>query len=143
MQQWGHEEWAVVSQIVPLLRDNLTDVRGDAIDMSLFSEVMCVFQMGVTDITMDFNVKESATSGGTYTLVTGKSATQQAATDDNEIVIISVKAEELSNGMRYLKPEMDIGDGVAGANTSCIVLGKAVYKPATGHDLSGVAQVVV
>ena len=132
-----------MGQLMPLLRDNLTDQRTDAVDMGKFHEVMVVFMIGATDTTVDCNVKESPLSGGAYTLLSGKSALPLGGSDDNKIIVINVKSEELSPGMQFIKGEIDVGDGTTGANTAVLVLGmRPRFAPASEDDLAAVTQIL-
>ena len=80
--------------------------------MSKFHEALFIFQLGAVDSTVDCLVREStSTSDGGGQTLSGKTATQLTASDDNKIVMISVKSEELSNGYRYLRGRMTVGNG--------------------------------
>jgi hypothetical protein len=141
---WGHEEWAIVSTIDAKDQNNEADVRGDAIDMSKFSELLAIANQGDVDSTLAFKLMESDASGGTYTDITGKAITTtsaHASSNDGKSYVISLKAEEMTPSKRYVKPSITVGNDTA--NPTCvIVLGRAVYRPATDHDLSDVAQVI-
>ena len=147
MQSQPSERAAVVGKIDPALRDNTT-ADTDVVDMSKFAEAMFVFQCGATDITVDFKLLESDASGGTYTDISGKSITQFAATDDNKVAVINLKAEELGQGVgtaakRYVKGRITVGDGTTGAYTAALALGmKPRFAPASDDDLAAVAQIV-
>jgi hypothetical protein len=143
MSSQPSERAAVVGVIVPLLRDDVTDAVSDAVDMSKFGSLMAVLVVGATDTTVDLALTESATSGGSYTAISGKSITQQTGTDDNEVCVINLKAEELSSGMRYVKANLDVGNGTSGADTCVILLGlDPKHGPASDDDLSAVAQII-
>jgi hypothetical protein len=134
MQGWGYEEWAIVATVDPVDANN-ADTDGDLIDMSKFSEVMFVIALGVLNdsATCTVTIKDSATSGGSYAAISGKSQAI-AGTDDAKQFLICVKAKELNVGARYLKSTMD---NIAHAQLLCILaLGKAKYRPATDDDLA-------
>src|SRR2546423_1048101 len=129
MQQWGPEEWGVVGMIAPVNGNNATTLSA-AIDMSKWSEIMAILLVGVIDQTGDMNLRDSATSGGTYADISGKAIPQLAATDDGKQAIISLKAEELNAGAQFVKVSVAVANGTSSLICLC-VLGKAVYKPAT------------
>lgn len=144
------ERLAVVSVIDPDNRASSTTL-GDAIDMAYHEQVMFIVMWGVTQATrtIDFVVSECATSGGTYTQLSGKSITQVAGTSDNGQAIVNVRREELSTGYRYLKGSLRVG-GVTGtgANETCVLtlatrsrFSDAVTSTTYG-DLASVAEIV-
>ena len=113
----------------------------DAIDMSLWHEVMAILQLGAIDNTID-KARDSATSGGTYADTSGKAITQlTGGTRDNNTYVISLKSEELTGSGRYVRPRVTVGNGTS--NFGCvIVLGAPRFGPATDDDLAQVGQVV-
>ena len=141
MQQWGPEEWGIVGVINPANNNNNTFLS-NAIDMSKWSELYVILQLGAIDITIDMKLRDSATSGGTYADISGKAITQlTGGTQDNNQYIIGLKAEELNAGTQFVKVSVTVANGTSSLICLC-VLGKAVYKPATDNDLTTVAQVV-
>ncbi len=142
MQSQPSERAAVVSVIDPANLNNATTV-GDAVDMSRFHEAIFILAMGAVDAAIDFKLTESATSGGTYTDITGKAITQETGGDDDNLQwIINLKAEELSAGMRYVKPSVTIGNGTT--NLGCVIgLGlRPRHAPGSDDDLASVDQIV-
>ncbi|MFO0876497.1 MAG: hypothetical protein U0840_03910 [Gemmataceae bacterium] len=138
-----HERAAVVSTIDPANLNNNTST-GDAVDMSKFRSAMFILALGANDSTVDFKLTECATSGGSYTDITGKAITQETGGDeDNLQFVICVRAEELSSGMRYVKPSVTVGNGTT--NLGCVIgLGlEPRYGPASDDDLSSVDQIIV
>src|SRR4051794_28366636 len=107
MSSWLHERVGIVATVDPVDANN-ADADSDVIDMSLWSEVMFIIALGVLNdsATNTVTVKESATSGGSYSAISGKSQAI-VGTDDAKQFIISVKAEELGSGKRYIKSTMD------------------------------------
>src|SRR3954454_6551575 len=72
-------------------------VTSGGVDMSKFERVMFVVMVGaVTTGTVDAKLQESATSGGTYTDISGASITQ--ITTSNKIATLEIKATQLSAG---------------------------------------------
>ncbi|MBM4069631.1 MAG: hypothetical protein FJ271_11870 [Planctomycetes bacterium] len=95
--------------------------------------------------TIDFKLQESATSGGTYTDISGKAATQLAAhasNNDNKQIVINLKAPELSAGMRYVKGRAITGNSTGGP--ACVIaLGmKPRFAPGSDDDLADVVQII-
>ncbi len=142
MESWPHERAVVVGKIDPANANNST-VNTDYVDMSKFHEALFVFQLGSVDSTVDCLVREStSTSDGGGQTLSGKSATQLTASDDNKVVMISVKSEELSNGYRYLRGRMTVGNGTTNI-VSAIALGmRPRFAPASDDKLAAVAQIV-
>ena len=102
-ERYLSEMLAVVGAIDPDAYTTGTQLT-DAIDMQMHREVIFAIQVGTfgTAATVDFEVMESATSGGTYTQL-DKDITQLTDGDDDKQVIVNVRASELTAGMRYLK----------------------------------------
>jgi hypothetical protein len=90
---------------------------------------------------------ESATSGGTYTQISGKSITQltEASTDDNKQAVINLKAEEMGSGMRYVKVSLRVAAAASDAGTITLA-GRPRYTTAstttTYGDLASVDEIV-
>jgi hypothetical protein len=114
------------------------------VDMSKWHEAMFVCLLGdMAAETINFQVKESDASGGTY--ATLKSAAQLAAhasNNDNKQIVINVKAVELSAGKRYLKGSLVTG-GATGGPACVVALGLSPrHGPASDDDLSDVVEIV-
>jgi len=138
---WLHEEIGIVATVDPVDANN-TDGSSDTIDMSKWSEVMFIIALGVlndsaTDTVTIYEAPGSAMSG--ETAITGK-AQDIVGTDDAKQFIISVKAEELTPGNRYIRSKQN--NSAHSQLMAIVALGRAMYKPATGHDLSTVQTVV-
>jgi len=119
------------------------DKLTDAIDMSKWGRVAFVVIAGdVEDTgTVDFKVTECATSGGTYTDISGKSITQLTTDDDDKQAIVEVAVDELGSGKRYLKGALQTA--TAGSDAAVIALGlDARLEPASGNDLASVDEIV-
>jgi hypothetical protein len=123
--------------------------NGDAIDMAFHREVAFYVMAGdmASTATVDFRVEESATSGGTYTAISGKSITQltEASTDDNKQAVVIVNSAELGSGKRYIHGRLVI----AAASCDAGVLALAArprYTTAAGTtvfgDLASVDEIV-
>lgn len=119
---------------------------GDEVDMSSYHKIVYVLMVGdmVSSATLDYAVQGSATSGGTFATISGKSITQltQAGTDDNKQAIIEVDAIEVkAAGYRYVKDQLILG--TAGADCGAVAFaGPAKYGPASDGDLSTVDEIV-
>ena len=115
----------------------------DAIDMSRWGRVAFVVAAGTIDATgtVDFKVTECATSGGTYTDLSGKAITQLAATDDDEQKIVEVSADELGSGKRYLKGALKTATAASDAAVIAVGL-DAREEPASDNDLASVSEIV-
>lgn len=122
-----------------------TGVLTAAIDMKDWERIICVAQSGTlgTSGTLDVAAVASATSGGTYAALTGKSATQLVkATDDNKVVVLEVTQEDLAKvSKRYVKIHMVAG--TANATSGCVVLGvPSSYGKGSDGDLAAVAEIL-
>lgn len=145
MHSQPSERAAVVGTVDPQTVANVEKLT-DAVDMQKWEEVMFVLLLGdMAAETIDFKLQESATSGGTYTDISGKAATQLAAhasNNDNKQIVITLKAPELSAGMRYVKGRAITGNTTGGP--ACVVaLGmKPRLGPASDDDLADVVQII-
>jgi hypothetical protein len=137
------ERLAVVATIDPVSQGAGT-VLTDAVDMSKFSRVIFILILGAmtTNSTVDFKLREAATSGGTYSDITGKSVTQltQASTDDNKQVVVEIKNDELTDGKQFVKGSLTVA--VAATVLAVIALGEPRYLPAADVDLTSVDEIV-
>lgn len=116
-----------------------------AIDMNKFESLQAIVMAGTlgASATLDAKLTASATSGGTYTDITGKAITQltQAGTDSDKQSIINLRAEELTEGLRYVKLSMTVG--TATSDAGAIVMGANPRNaPASDNDLSTVDEIV-
>ena len=113
-------------------------VTSGGVDMSKFERVMFVVMVGaVTTGTVDAKLQESATSGGTYTDISGASITQ--ITTSNKIATLEIKATQLSAGKQFVRLSLTVGT----AATLIAVLplaGEARQKPASAQDIAAVTQ---
>lgn len=139
------EQLAIVGTIDPEARTATGTALTDAIDMSKFEQVAFVIltnTIGATD-TVDLKLTECATSGGTYTDITGKAITQLDNADDDAQAVINLRASELTPGYRYVKAKLTHG-GTAATCEVCVVAiaGDARFGPASDDDLASVAEIV-
>lgn len=134
------EALAVAAQISPQTVNNTTANTGwfKAGQRTLF-----VLSVGATDTTVDFKIRSATASDGTGAAdITGKAVTQLSATDDNKIVTIEIRAEELlalTGQPSYIYGLVTVGNGSTGAAVSCLALtDNARFKPQT--SIAAVAQ---
>jgi hypothetical protein len=142
--QWLHEQIGVVATIDAKDQNNQSGVLSDAIDMSKFRQILAILNCGNVDNAFDMKLQASATAGGSYADITGKAITQLAAhatNNDGKIVAIALKQEEMPAGKQFVKVSLTVGNGTANP-CAVIVLGEAVYAPATNHDLADVAEII-
>lgn len=116
-----------------------------AIDMSKFESIQAIVSVGDlgTNATVDAKLTASATSGGTYSDVTGKAITQltQAGSDDNKQAIINLRGEELTEGLRFVKLSMTVATATSDAGAFVMGANPRV-GPASDNDLSTVDEIV-
>lgn len=131
----------VVSIIAPINLNNATTLS-TAVDMTVYQMAMFVITLGVIDTTVDMKLKESATSGGSYTDISGKAITQLAGTDDGKQAIIFVRATELGTGKYFVKASVTVGNGTSslGAVVGIGLRPFAGYD--TANDSSTVAEII-
>jgi len=137
------EKIAVMGAIDPQLVDN-TSVTSDWVPMENLGQVLAVLNVGATDITLDAKLQEATSAAGAGAAdLTGKAITQFAATDDNKQALIGVRADEISSGFTHVALVVTVGDGVAGAYVSAVLLGgDARYRPADDLDVASVDEIV-
>lgn len=116
-----------------------------AVDLAVFPQVLFIVDSGTLGAsgTLDFQVKASNASGGTYTAVSGTAITQLVvASNNNQYALVLVTAEKINAlglGYRYVKGSLV--PGTAAANSAVIVLGACTnYEPASLQDATSVVQ---
>jgi hypothetical protein len=122
-----------------------TGVLTDAIDMQDWERLIFIASSGTlgSSGTLDVKAVASATSGGSYAALTGKSATQLVkATDDSKIVVIEVDQTDVAKvSKRFVKFHMI--SGTANATSGGVVLGvPASYGKGSDADLAAVAEIL-
>lgn len=137
------EKVAVVGTIDPQSANNTTKDT-DWVDLRKFQEALFIALVGAIDSTIDVKLQEAQDASGTGVQdISGKSATQLAATDDNKQVVLNLKAEELTKtGYTHARMRLTLGNG-----TAQLVAGVALglcprHGPASDDDLADVAQIV-
>lgn len=112
-----------------------------AIDMSKFHRIVVIVQTGVlgSSATLDVKATNSATSGGSYTDITGRALTQIVkASGDNKQAVLEVQANQCTH--RYVKISATVG--TASSIYGLVVLAEGLqYSDAADNDLSSVAEI--
>lgn len=118
-----------------------------AVDLSKWRQVMFLIDSGTLGAsgTLDFQVKGSTASGGTYTAIPNTAITQcVVATDNNKYVIVSVRTEAVNAlGLNYAFIKGSLLPGTAASNSAVIVLGEAGrFEPMANSNDATVKQIV-
>lgn len=150
MSKLMSDHLAIVATIDPDAYASGTQLS-DAIDMSVHNRIMVILQAGVIPSSGTYNLKltESATSGGTYTQISGKGITAltAAGTDSDKQAIVNLEADELGDGMRYVKVSLRMTGNASANDAGVLVLADesrfstAVTTAAYG-DLASVDEIV-
>lgn len=116
----------------------------DAFDMSLFDEVFLVGLLGtsVTTGSHVFSAVEgtAAGTGSGFQALSGRSATALTSGDNDNQVVINVRASELSAGYRYVRGKLV--QTTAGADSAMVAIaGRPRFHPASNNDLASVAEI--
>lgn len=114
-----------------------------AIDLAKHRRVLFLIITGVlgSSATVDFKITQAATSGGTYSDISGKAITQLVkASNDNNIALVEVAAEELSAGKEFIKGSITVGTA---ASILCVIALAASdrYSP-SADNLAAVVQTI-
>jgi hypothetical protein len=122
------QKLAVAGTLDPINSNAATKLTA-AVDMSKYRQLLAILDLGAIDGTVDFQLQSAATSGGSYTLITGKQITQLSSGNSNKQAIINLRQEELPASQPFVKAQVVC----AGATTDlvCIVLVglEAVQQP--------------
>lgn len=137
------EALPVVSTIDPQTVANTAKV-GDYVDMSLWEQLIFIFALGsMAAETIDASVYEAQDSSGTGAQSL-KAATQLAASataNDDSQIVITVRAEDLSDGFTHVAPRLVTGN-TTGGPASCVGLGYiSRFEPGSDNDLSTVKEI--
>ena len=122
-----------------------TAVVSTPVDMSRFQEALFVLSTGaMASETMDFKLQASATSGGTYTDISGRAITTIAAgSTSNKQAFINMKAEKMPVGMQFVRGSAVTG-GATGGPASITGLGlRPRFGPASDDKAASVVQSVI
>lgn len=138
------EELAILATIDPDAYST-GEQLSDPIDMSRHESIAALLLLGEITATGTIDAKfvSSATSGGTYTDITGKALTQltAAGTDSDKQAILNLRHDEVPSGHRYVK--LSVTAGTAGADFGAVVVGRnSRYGPDTSSDLASVDEYI-
>ena len=138
------ESLAVIGVISPdSYPASATTVKTDPMEMNRVNQLVAVINIGAVAGEVDFKLTQSATSGGTYTLIDdGVAAKQMTQIDEaTKQVVISLDASEVGSAKPFVKGELLITTGAA--DVGVVILGStARYDPASDFDLDSVAQII-
>lgn len=138
------EDLAVVAKIDPDA-NTVATLQSDEIDMTLWEQI-CVYTMAGdlgASASIVTTVTDSATSGGSFSAVAGKTTTiggDSPTTGSNTVRIINFRSSEGNSNARYVKVSMQTTG--ATSDSALLVLGKARHKPASDNDLAAVSEIV-
>lgn len=141
------EALAVAADGIHSASQSTSEKLTGAIDLSKFPQVLFIVDSGTLGAsgTLDFQVKGAATSGGSYTAISGTAITQLVkATDDNKYALVLVTAEKINAlGLGYKFIKGSLLPGTAAANSAVIALGALTrFEPASVSNATTVGQVV-
>lgn len=121
-----------------------TGVLSAAIDMKNYSKVVAIITSGTlgTSGTLDAQFEASATSGGTYAVVTGHAITQLAkATGDNKVVVLELDRSAVASAAKQFV-KFHIVAGTANATSAAVILGvPANYGVASALNDAAVVEI--
>lgn len=130
--------------IAPAAIIDNTSATVTAIDTAGYAYLEVIVQLGATDIDItELKLTECATSGGSYTDITGATfdggtnvdgvaLALPSATDDNQVHVFQVK---LDGRLRYVKPVCTFGNGSLGGFVSATArLSNASFLSLTSTD---------
>lgn len=142
------EDLAVIGAIDPdafIAGEQLTA----AIDMSKYEQVVAYLMLGdrVEGATVTFVAKSASASAGSYTTISGKSATAIADESpltgaSNKQVAINLRGAEVTDNNRYVKFSVTIAGSPSGVEYGVLVLGRARHRPADDNDLASVKEII-
>jgi hypothetical protein len=117
----------------------------DNVDMADFNEVIFIVQLGIGVTTGSFNFRVTEdTIAGTGTgaqNITGKAITALTTGDNDNQAIVHVRADDLSQGYRYVMGRLQLV--TAGADAAVVaVAGAPRFHPASDYDLASVDEIV-
>jgi hypothetical protein len=142
------ERMHIVATIDP---DNYvaSTVGSDAWDMQKYRQAMVIVQSGAVAATgtLDWKLKESATSNGTFTTMTGKgTATPHTTTYTDSQSILNISSKELAattvTGARWCKLHMTVGTTTVFASAVVLAERSRFKEPFTTISYSDLATVI-
>ena len=138
------EDWAIVATIDPDA-NTVATLTSDEIDMTDWQQLAVVVIAGglVASASIVTTVTDSATSGGSFSAVSGKTTTiggTSPNTGDNSQRVIHFRSAEGNSNARYVQVSMQTTG--ATSDSALIVFGKGRHRPAYEKDLASVAAIV-
>lgn len=138
------EDWAIVATIDPDA-NTVATLQSDEIDMTDWEQLAVITMVGTMGASASVvtTITDSATSGGSFSTVTGKThtigGTSPTSGGDTQ-KIIHFRSSEGNSNARYVKVSMQ----TTGATTdsALLVLGKGRHRPAYDNDLASVEGIV-
>ncbi len=139
------EGWAIVATIDPdQYSGNGGEILSDAIDMSKYSQLAAVCMTGdalTAGRTVALAFQASATSGGAYVTISGKTDTMgnESPLARDSQVTIELRGENVTSNKRYVKLSATFASTsspLGSPDFAAVVFGRAKHKPADNDDLS-------
>jgi hypothetical protein len=136
------EGLAVLGQLAPANQSTSAKAIGP-FNTKYFRRVIFDINLGVlgSSATIDFKVQAAATSGGTYTDVTGTAITQITAGATN-FVRVEVRAETLGGASQGPFIKGVLTPGTAASQASVVAYGVAGYSPASDYNVVTPTQTI-
>ena len=135
MRMTAHQNLKVAAAITPASYSAAADTLGLEIDTKGYAEALVIFHLGIATGNVAFDVHESATSGGTFTVVAGTAAPASGNYDSTEDVTVYVARIDLRARSRYIKISYDVDTDVV-LMSACVVLLAAQEAPVTQVNTS-------
>jgi Rieske Fe-S protein len=136
-----NERLSIVATIDPASVSAGT-AASDVVKMDVHREVAFILLTGAlgTSATVDLKLQASATSGGTYADISGKSITQMVkASNDNDQVTINLRSSEMPAGKAFVKAVATVGTA-ASIISLVAVAENDRFEPANATQLASVVQ---
>lgn len=146
------EQLAVVARITPAVKTAGAEVLSDAIDMQNHGRILAIFNMGVyaggNNGSVAVVLKAATTSGGSYSLITGKAITTASFTgsaNDDAVALIELTQEELATikGPTYRYVKLSVTPTNQNLACGAVVLGDySRYTAASEYDIATVKEII-
>lgn len=147
------EVMALVSCIDPDAYAPAASIAGDVIDMADWHCLMAVLMIGDlgTAGTVSLAFHQATTSGGSYSAISGAATSTYDQTDSpnpsNQQVLLDLRAEDLTDTYRYVKPILTVTDETSPSSaTSDVAVAVFGVFPKNGiasaSDLASVDEIV-
>lgn len=138
-----HEQLHLIATVDPKTVTS-TGAQSDVIDMSKYRRVMAVLLIGnMTAETVDFKLESDSAAAFNVSAADVVAATQLAAhasNNDNDQIILECNAEDLPDGDRYLRADVETGDS-SGGPVCIAIFGEPRFS--NEADLASVVEIKV